>query len=177
GITEAEFQGGRPDKGRSRTADAVPVIDTDGVVNAASFTSAAPLAPGSLVAIFGGRLTQGLASATNLPLPITLAGSTILIGGREAPLLYASDRQVNAVVPYGIAANSAQQAVATRGSSISVPQPVTIAPAAPGVFTLDGKQGIAVDVNASGNQTPVDTAHPAKAGDVLVIYCTGLGEV
>jgi uncharacterized protein (TIGR03437 family) len=84
---------------------------------------------------------------------------------------------VNAAVPYGIAANTTQQAIATRESSISVPQPVIIAPAAPGVFTLDGKQGIVVDVDLNNVQTVVDTTHPATMGHALVIYCTGLGEV
>lgn len=161
----------------TQSADALPVIDTGGIVNAASFAAQSPVAPGSLVAVFGSRLATSNAPATSLPLPINLAGSTVLIGGREAPLIYASDGQVNAMIPYGIGVNTSQQAVATRESSISVPQPLIVAPAAPGVFTIDGLQGIVVDVDSAGVQTLVDPAHPAKPGHALVIYCTGLGEV
>ena len=161
----------------SQTAAALPVISPGGVVNAASFAALAPLAPGSLVAVFGTQLAQNQASATLIPLPVNLAGASILIGGKEAPLLFASNGQVNAVVPYGIPVNSAQQAIATVASALSVPQQLTIAAAAPGVFTTDGKQGIVVDVDAAGNQTLVDANHPAIIGHALVIYCTGLGEV
>jgi uncharacterized protein (TIGR03437 family) len=157
--------------------DPLPEIAADGIVNAASFAPFGPVAPGSLVAVFGDRLALGAAPATNVPLPVTLAGSSILIGGQQAPLIYASDGQVNAAIPYGLSPNTTQQAIATRASTLSVPQPVIIAPAAPGVFTLDGKQGIVVDVDSNGTQTLVDTAHPARIGHALVIYCTGLGEV
>jgi len=153
-------------------ADLTPAIDTGGVVNAASF-NAQTLAPGSLIALFGRKLADSPASATATPLPSTLGGGSILIGGKSTPLLYASDGQVNAVVPYGIPTNATVQVLASRGSSISVPQPIVIAPAAPGIFTTDGTQAIAVDVNnkilAPGNA--------AKAGDNIVIYCTGLGDV
>jgi uncharacterized protein (TIGR03437 family) len=176
-IPEQNLSGQTQIKVGSQTADAVPVINQDGIVNAASFAALAPVAPGSLVSVFGSRLSQSPATATDVPLPLSLGGATIILGGKQAPLLFTTDGQVNAVVPYGIPVNSAQQAVAARGSTISVPQPVTLAPAAPGVFTSDGRQGIVVDVDAAGNQTLVDPAHPARIGDALVIYCTGLGEV
>jgi uncharacterized protein (TIGR03437 family) len=155
-----------------QAADRTPAIDTGGVVNAASF-NAQTLAPGSLIALFGSKLADSAASATSTPLPVTLGGGSILIGGKSTPLLYASDGQVNAVVPYGIPTNATVQVLASRGSSISVPQPVVIAQASPGIFTTDGKQAIAVDLNnrilAPGNA--------AKTGDAIVIYCTGLGDV
>jgi uncharacterized protein (TIGR03437 family) len=177
-VPEQNLKGEAQIKIGTRSGDTLPVIDTDGVVNAASFVGSAPLAPGSLIAVFGNQLSQGQASATDLPLPTTLATSTLLVGGRQAPLLFASNGQVNAMVPFGIPPNTSQQAVATRGNTLSVPQPFTIAPAAPGVFTLDGRQGIVVDVDpSSGAQFLVDKGHPARTGHALVIYCTGLGEV
>jgi uncharacterized protein (TIGR03437 family) len=176
-VPEQNLTGQVQVKVGSVAADPLPLINTDGIVNAASFAPLAPIAPGSLVAVFGSKLATGQAPATNLPLPVTLADASILIGGQRAPLIFASDGQVNAAVPYGLAVNTTQQAIATRASSLSVPQPMIIAPAAPGIFTLDGKQGIVVDVDSSGVQTLVDTGHPARIGHALVIYCTGLGEV
>src|ERR1019366_2577147 len=120
---------------------------------------------------------NGSKMRARVPLPLNLAGATILIGGKQAPLLFASDGRLNAVVPCGIAVNSAQQVIATLASAISVPQPLMIAAAAPAVFTQDGKQAIVVDVDPAGNSTLVDAAHPAVIGHALVIYCTGLGEV
>jgi len=77
------------------------------------------------------------------------------------------------MVPYGLGVNTSQQVILTRGSSISVPQAVTLAPAAPGIFQVPGSsQGIIV-VGAD----IVDATHPVQVGGAVVIYCTGLGEV
>ena len=130
------------------------------------------------MAVFGAQLAAGDLQATDLPLPTSLAGASLLIGGQQAPLFFSSDGQLNAVVPYGVAANTQQQAIATRASRLSVPQSLIIAPAAPGIFTLpNSKQAIVVDVDSNGVQTIVDATHPAHVGHALVIYCTGLGEV
>jgi uncharacterized protein (TIGR03437 family) len=154
-----------------------PVISQDGVVNAASFAAAAPVAPGSLVAVFGSRLAQASTAATETPLPVNLADATVVIAGARAPLLFASDGQVNAVVPFGIPINSAQQVVASRGVTLSVPQSVVIAAASPGVFTFTDNQAVVVDVDPSSTtQYVVTSQRPATPGHVLVIYCTGLGE-
>jgi trimeric autotransporter adhesin len=177
-IPEQNLTGQAQIKVGYSTADSPPVINQDGVVSAASFASPAPLAPGTLVALFGSKLSQGAAAATDFPLPINLAGSTIFVGGKEAPLLYSSDGQVNAMVPFDIAVNTGHQVIATRGTSISVPQTVTLAPTAPGIFTLpNSKRAIVADVDLEGNSIIVDATHPAKVGHALVIYCTGLGVV
>jgi uncharacterized protein (TIGR03437 family) len=150
------------------------------IVNAASYAKQAPLAPGSLISVFGSSLAQNQSIASALPLPMSLAGSTILLAGQGAPLLYASNGQVNAQVPYGIAVNAAQQLVISVGSTISTPQAVTLAAAAPGVFTKDGSgsgQGIIEGVDANQVQTLADSDHPVVAGEAIIIYCTGLGEV
>jgi uncharacterized protein (TIGR03437 family) len=153
-------------------ADQTPTINSGGVVNAAS-SNAQSLAPGSLIALYGSKLVDSQGAATVTPLPSSLGGGSILIGGQKAPLLFASDGQVNAMVPFGLPVNSTQQVLAARGTSISVPQSVIIAPAAPGIFTTDGTQAIIVDV---GNKI-IAPGNAAKTGDPIVIYCTGLGAV
>ncbi len=111
-----------------------------------------------------------------LPLPTALGGSTVVLAGVAMPLLFSSDGQVNAVVPYETTVNTAQQVILTRGSSTSVPQPLTVADAAPGIFTKDSSgKGQGVIFGPSSNLA--DSAHPVKAGDIVVIYCTGLGRV
>jgi uncharacterized protein (TIGR03437 family) len=50
----------------------------------------------------------------------------------------------------------------------------------PGVFTQTANGqgiGVVVIVNPDGSETEVGGAISAKAGDVLAIYCTGLGDV
>jgi adhesin/invasin len=105
-------------------------------------------------------------------LPTNLGGASVQFGSTTVPLLFSSTGQVNAIIPYGMAINTTQQVFVSLGASISVPEPITLAGAAPGIFTVDGQQGIVFDGANIANP-----ANPAKAGDVLVIYCTGLGEV
>ncbi len=157
-----------------------PVVTAGGVVNAASFAPQAPLAPGTLISVFGSQLSQSVAGASTLPLPMDLGGSSLFIAGTQAPLLYASNGQLNAMIPYGIQVNAGQQFVISRGSSLSVAQGLAIAAASPGIFTLDGSgkgQGDVFVAHSDFTQTLSDAGHPATAGDFVVIYCTGLGEV
>lgn len=179
-IPEQNLQGQVQIKGGFETYTQPPVIGTGAVVNGASFAAQAPLAPGSLISLFGTQLAEGQGSASGVPLPSSLGGSSLLIAGQIAPLLFASDGQVNAVVPYGIAVNTPQQVVVSRASSISVPQSLILAAAAPGIFTVNASgqgQGIIVGVQANGQQPIADANNPVKAGQSIVIYCTGLGEV
>jgi uncharacterized protein (TIGR03437 family) len=154
-----------------------PAVGQGAVVNGASFATAAPVAPGSLVTIFGSNLADGKAYASHLPLPTNLGGSSIALAGRQAPLLYASDGQVNAVIPYGTAVNTEQQLLVLHGGSVSVPQSVTLSAVAPGIFTADGSGKGQGTVFVGNGTTLADASHPAHSGDVVVIYCTGLGEV
>ena len=100
-----------------------------------------------------------------------------MLGGNSLPLLYASDGQINAQAPYDLPLNVPTQLVVQRSGALSVPQTVSVAPAQPAVFTKDQSgHGQGVIVNGITNQL-ADTGAPVKAGDIVVIYCTGLGAV
>ena len=151
-------------------AQAQPVITT--IANGASFQSA--VSPGSIVTIFGSNLVTGsAASAPGKPLPTSLAGSMVLINGSAAPLFFASPSQINLQLPYGVASGTAT-AVVQSGSVSSAPVSFTVSNASPGIF-LNGGSNQAVAVNPDGS---VNTAaNPAKPGDYLVVYITGVGPV
>ena len=154
----------------------MPIVAAGAILNGASYARQAPVAPGSFVTLFGSKLTQGTAQATTTPLPTQLAGANVIIGGREAPIFFASDGQVNAIVPYGLPVNTTHQVIVTKGATVSTPQSLTLAAAAPGIFARDGSgQGQGIVVDAAGKY--VDASNPAAAGQVIVLYCTGLGEV
>src|SRR4051812_49458148 len=75
-----------------------------GATNAASYavldTPGAGLAPGSLAVIVGVNLGPAvLVQVGMFPLPSELAGTSVIIGGQPAPLVYTSSRQVAAIVP------------------------------------------------------------------------------
>jgi uncharacterized protein (TIGR03437 family) len=69
--------------------------------------------------------------------------------------------------------------VVTRDGASSLPASVSVGPVSPGIFALNGR-GFAANFPDNQLAWPVGavaglTTHPAKAGGVLVIYCTGLG--
>ena len=153
-----------------------PFIASEGVVSAASPVPHVPLGPGAIIAIYGERLTEGLTeSATGAPLPNRLGGAQVIMAGRELPLLFASPGQMNAIVPYELTQNTTHQVLVRRAMTYSRPVPVNVAPAQPAVF-LSGGRAIAVAVRGQ-EEFLVGVDSPARAGDVLVIYCAGLGAV
>jgi adhesin/invasin len=157
-----------------------PQVASGGVLNAASYVLQAPVAPGALVSIFGAKLTQANGSAAALPLVSQMNGTEVTIAGRRLPLLFTSDGQVNAMLPYDLPGNAALPLIVQRGNSLSIPELVPISASQPAIFTKDlsGKgQGIVLGVNADGSQYFAEPESPASAGAVLVIYCAGLGTV
>jgi uncharacterized protein (TIGR03437 family) len=123
------------------------------------------------------NLSAGQNLALSLPLTTQLGATQVILGGRQLPLQYAGNGQVNAVIPYDVPPNTTQQLIISNGPALSVPEAVVIAPAQPAVFAHDG-DGVVFDVKPGTTaQIPVDTDHPMSAGDAIVIYCAGLGPV
>jgi uncharacterized protein (TIGR03437 family) len=157
-----------------------PVVAHGGVLNAASYSLQSPLAPGSLISIFGSLFAQNTTSAPALPLPLGLDNATVTIAGRRIPLLFTGPGQINAMIPYDLPINASHQVVVQRGTAISIPEPIGVIASQSGVFTRDltGKgAAIVVKVASDGTQSLVGPENPAHAYDPLVIYCEGLGDV
>ena len=153
-----------------------PSVNSGGVVNAASFSSGSPLvAAGSLITIFGAQLADGTAFAHTIPLPTSVGGVTVTLGGIQAPLLFASPTQINAQVPVELAGRTSAPLVVQINGASSPPEIVLLAPAAPGIFTLDQTgSGAGVILHAS-DSSPVTPGSPARPGELLKIFATGLG--
>jgi uncharacterized protein (TIGR03437 family) len=153
-----------------------PVLASGGVLNGASFQLGAPVAPGSMISIFGQNLAQGQATSPRLPLENQLAGALVTIGGREAPLIVATEGQINAVVPYGLTPNTQQQVIVRKGDGYTAPEAVVVSAAQPAVFSADSTgRGQGIIVNPAGQIA--SAGQGAARGSPIVIYCTGLGEV
>ena len=123
-----------------------PAIAPGGIVHAANFASQ-PLAPGSLVSVFGTALAEtGVpAQATSIPLPEVLAETTIEAGPGSTffPLLFAAPSQVNAQLPTEFSADAGPlDVLVTRLSSTSaLPFELQLTDARPGLFAI-GSTGI-----------------------------------
>jgi uncharacterized protein (TIGR03437 family) len=158
-----------------------PVIASGGIVNAASYLQ--PVAPGSLVAIFGSNLAEGVYSAMTIPWPTTLGGASVSISGIAAPLSYVSPNQINAQIPSSLAFSwgsyTTASVVVTTGTGSSPPAAVSIFEEGPGVFTTDGSgcgQAAALNIAPDGGFSPNSASNSAAPGDFIAIFGTGFGQ-
>ncbi|HLH00012.1 MAG TPA: hypothetical protein VKX49_27125 [Bryobacteraceae bacterium] len=167
-----------------------PAFSGNSVVNAASFQT--PVAPGSLATIFGSNLASTTAQADTIPLSTSLGGVTVqFVQGSNtytAPLLFASPgdpansipSQVNVQIPWEVVPGGAPvSAIVSVNGNASAPQQINVGPLGPGIFASSGR---AIAVNNADNTlawpagaVPGLTSHGARAGDVVVIYASGLG--
>jgi len=153
------------------TSQTPPVISS--VTNSASNLAFQALTPGGLVNVSGSLLADQPARAPSVPLSTMLANTIVLIAGQAMPIALTDASSVAAIIPYGIEINTQQQIVLGRDDTLSLPVRVNLASASPAIFTTDGHQGMIVDTN--GNL--VDGSNPARSGDTITLYCTGLGEL
>lgn len=130
----------------------------------------APLAPGMIASLQGLNLASTSAAIGNsFPMPTTLAGTTVFVNDTPAPVLTVSNGRVSFQVPYGISGPYAQITVRTN-DGVSVMR-LARNDAAPGIF---GDASAAV---FRANGTAVSDAAPARPGEPLILYASGLGAV
>jgi len=163
----------------------LPSIGLGGVVPAGSaFTT---IQPGEWVSIYGTNLASGITSWTG-NFPTSLSGTSVMIDGKPAYLLYVSPTQINLQPPNDATTGSVSVVVTTtKGVATST---VTLAQFSPSLFLLDGKHvaGIIPRSDGSGAYAggSYDILGPtgsslgyatvaAKAGDVVELYGTGFG--
>lgn len=130
------------------------------LLSAASYNG--ELASESIAVAFGQNLASGTEVATSLPLPTTLAGTTVKIkdsegAERDAPLFFVSPEQINYQVPAGASAGIAEITV-HRGGNLVAKGSIPITDKAPGLFTADSSgrgapAGFALRVRADGSQS------------------------
>jgi uncharacterized protein (TIGR03437 family) len=134
-------------------------------VNAAAFQAGKPVAPGSIVSIFGKFTGSQSSAASAYPLPRKIGETEVFVDGKAAPLFYASASQINFQLPATTAPGQSVVEVRVSGQAVTRTT-VTVIPNAPGLF---------VAANADG--TVNSSASPARRGGVLTIYGTGQGAV
>jgi uncharacterized protein (TIGR03437 family) len=147
----------------------LPSVLPDGIVGAAAFPPRRPLAPGSILSLFGSRLAKSEGGAAEIPLPRSLNGSSVKIGTQDAPLYYVAPSQINAQMPFGVPPGQRVSVVVNAGGQLTAPQIYVIAPVQPAIFTA-GDAGVVLNANGI-----ITASNPAHIGDVLVIYTNGLG--
>jgi uncharacterized protein (TIGR03437 family) len=154
-----------------------------GVANAAGLQVSPGLAPGELVGIYGIGLGPSTAQLGQFDsgghLPEDLGGTQVYFNGIRAPLLYAADRQVNAIVPFSIQgeATVSVRLLVTGVESNTVYLPEHDADAEVfkasdgGSFNSSYANSFAVNQDGTINSAQ----HPAKLGTAVALFVSGAG--
>jgi len=162
-----------------RASQDPPAFGIESVVSAASPRPFTPVAPGALISLGGERFSRTAETAAGSPLPVRLGETSVMMTDRPVPLLFAGPDRIGAVVPFGLEPNTVHQIRVRRGSTISRPVAVNVASTQPAVFPAGagaGTQALATIVR--GEERFLNSAAaPARAGDLAVVLCAGMGEV
>ena len=150
-----------------------PTYTAAGVVNAASFTPA--LAPNTIAAVFGTNMSWDTVSLSaddisGGKLPTTLDNVSVYLEGWPAYLYYVSPTQINFLVP-SVLLPGAFRIWITRQGMVGPLLEVTLQEAAPALFQTAAGAVIATHANGS----LVSSKAPAQAGEVIILWATGLG--
>jgi uncharacterized protein (TIGR03437 family) len=153
--------------------NSAPVITPQSASNVFSGITGG-VAPGTAVQIYGSNLAPPGTSAlaTALPFPTLLAGTSVIIGGKPAPLYFVSPGQINALVPYEVGPGSQGQIVVNTTNGPATPETVGVPLVTPGIAAFPSGALIA---QHAADFSLVLPASPAKPGEGLIIYLAGLG--
>jgi uncharacterized protein (TIGR03437 family) len=124
----------------------------------------------SYVSIYGTGLASSTAQASMLPLPYTLADVSMTIGGVAVQLVYASPRQINALVPNGLTPGLYSLTLTNSIGEESIN--LMIESAVPALFSY-GNNSVSAE-NALTGQL-IGSSNPATAGEYVSLFATGLG--
>ncbi len=156
---------------------AAPLPLPGSVVSAASQVPGV-IAPGEIISIYGTNLgpATGVGPVINgNSLGTVVSGIEVTFGNTPAPLLYVSATQINAVVPFEISGQLQTQMVITNNGSVSTALDLSVAAAAPGIFTVtQNGMGQGAILNSTGGVN--SASNPAPQGSVIILYATGGGE-
>ena len=158
---------------RAQLGVAQPVAAVTAALAANLDKAANTLVPGGLATIFGtalNKVSADLSGWRGTQLPSVLNGTRVSVAGRPAPLIFVSPNQVNFQVPLDAPAG-VQTVTVDNGSGPSTAFSVNLATAAPAIFFAPVPA-----VLRNANYTLVSPANPAKVGEAILVYLTGLGQ-
>ena len=139
-----------------------------GVADSAAFTVTNTISPGEFLSIYG----NGLGPAVGADMQIdasglitrSLGGTEVTFNGIPAPLLYAAENQINALVPYEVASSAQVTMSIATGSGASQTLPLQTVAEQPTIMAVLNSDG---SLNSSTN--------PATVGSTETILLSGVG--
>jgi uncharacterized protein (TIGR03437 family) len=156
----------------NQNQNAPPVISENGTVNTFNRVPAGALAPGMIVEVYGTGLATTKGNPGGLPLQTAFDGTSLIVGPYQAPLYYVSNNQVNVQFDTELTPNQQYPVIAVLNGALSVPVMTDISPIQLGVAAQDN--GLVIAQHGVGSAY-ITEASPAKQGEVVVIYLSGMG--
>ncbi len=143
----------------------------------ASF-AVAPISAGQILVLFVN--TQATGSSASTPIsgfyPTRWQGVEVHFDGIPAPILAVHRDCVVMAAPYGIESKASVPAVVRVNGQASNVVEVEIRAASPGLFTAAGN-GTGTVLAHSSDGRLIDRSNPARAGDLVTLYGTGIGRL
>jgi uncharacterized protein (TIGR03437 family) len=158
----------------------VPVVSSAGFVNGASFR--AGWTPGGLGTIFGSGLMEGvtgIVQSSVAPFPTTLRGVRVSVNGTDAPIISIANingvEQINIQVPVNVPAPGTVTVDIFNNGSRATFTNVTILAVQPGVFEFGLGGTLYAAALHSVDFALVTPSNPARRGEIILLFLTGLG--
>ena len=153
------------------TANNAPLLANSSIANFYNPVGGAPLAPGTLVQITGQYLAAQTLANSQVPLPTSLGGTSVIIGGMQAPITSVSPNQINAQVPFELPAGQPYEVIVNANNALTTPQSFQAGAASPGLSVL--ATGYVQASHQSG--APITETSPARPGEYIAVYLVGMG--
>ena len=157
-----------------------PLPTINSVVNAASFLQGS-VSPGEIITLFGTSIgpvaaAYGTIDPSTGRLATTIGGVQVLFAGTAAPMIYAGNQQVTAIVPYEMAGISTPTVFIKYLGQSSNGYQLTSATTMPGIFTQNSQgSGPGAILNQDGFSVN-GPLNPAVKGSIVTVFLTGEGQ-
>ena len=163
-LTTAEISG-------AVLPNSAPALAPNSVLHVFSPQIGAPLAPGTIVQIYGSNLASQAGQPTAIPLPVSMNNTSVVIGGIAAPLYYVGPGQINSQIPFELNASGEFEVIVSANGALTAPQTIQLVPAAPGLAVYG--DGTVVAQHQDGSL--ITRASPAIPLEYAVVYLAGMG--
>ena len=165
------------EKSSAPVSPSQPTIRWECVLNAANYLGGG-VAPGEIVTILGSAIGPSelarLQVGSDGHVPTTLASTRILFDGEPTPLIYVSDQQSSAIVPYDVAGRATVNVQVEYNGVLSNPVKAQVFATRAGIFSF-GASGTGQGAIVNEDGTINSAYNPAARGSVVSIYATGSG--
>jgi uncharacterized protein (TIGR03437 family) len=155
------------------TPNTPPILSPHGTVHIFTTKVGVALAPGEIVAVYGSNFAPGTSPSSSVPLPTSLGGTSVIIGGEQAPLYFVSPGQINAQVPFDLSAGNSYQILVQANGALSTPDSIQLGVASPeiAIYPTTGQ----IIAQHAADYSLVTESSPAVPGETLIFYLAGMG--